>query len=94
MVIQYEINKQTLYGVYGHLRASSMKELGEKVFKGEQIAVLGTGYSKETDGERKHLHFGLSNINTIKGYATNIEELNRSWIDPLTFYKNQEAIAF
>lgn len=49
MVIKYEIKGKTLYGIYGHLKSSSMLKTGVQVKKGEQIGILGTGYSSETD---------------------------------------------
>ncbi|HEX3095694.1 MAG TPA: M23 family metallopeptidase [Patescibacteria group bacterium] len=62
------IDNQKVTVVYGHIRLSSAKvKAGQEVKAGDQIAVLGTGYSKETDGERKHLHLGI-----IKGQGTDI----------------------
>lgn len=87
MVIKHAISGKTLYAVYGHLRPSSMLKVGTKVIQGEQIAVLGTGYSQETDRERRHLHFGISKTNTILGYVASKSELEANWIDPLSFYK-------
>lgn len=87
MVIKHEISGKTLYAVYGHLKPSSMLQTGTQVKGGEQIGVLGTGYSSETDGERRHLHFGIAKINTIKGYTSNKSELEINWIDPLLLYK-------
>jgi len=85
LVIRHTIDGQIMYGVYGHLRADSMIKSGEVVTKGQQIAVLGTGYSQETDGERRHLHLGIAKNNTIKGYVNTKEELN-NWLDPLELY--------
>jgi hypothetical protein len=55
--------------------------------KGDPLALLGTGYSSETDGERRHLHFAvLSNDRVdIKGYVQSESDLS-GWIDPLTLF--------
>jgi len=86
MVLKTEINSVALYIVYGHLRPSSMLKKNTNVTKGEQIAVLGTRFSRETDGERRHLHFGVSRYNSILGYTQSTESLTTGWIDPLSFY--------
>lgn len=78
------INGQAVTVVYGHLRASSIKpSTGAELKAGDSLAVLGTGYSTETDGERKHLHLSIhigSGVN-IKGYVQNKSELS-GWMDP------------
>jgi murein DD-endopeptidase MepM/ murein hydrolase activator NlpD len=84
VVIKHQIDGQILYAIYGHLRQSSTLTTGTTVTRGEKIGVLGTGYSGETDGERRHLHFGLAKTNTIAGYVSSISALNATWIDPLT----------
>ncbi len=73
--------------LYGHIRPSSLPKVGQAVSKGQQLAVLGTGYSSETDGERRHLHFGVLSNNRIdvKGYVQNKSELS-GWIDPVSLY--------
>ena len=75
--------------VYGHVRLSSIaQKAGDTITVGQQFAVLGTGESVETDGERKHLHLGIHKgtaIN-IKGYVQTAAELS-GWIDPLTILR-------
>jgi murein DD-endopeptidase MepM/ murein hydrolase activator NlpD len=70
--------------IYGHLRLSSIiPSVGFALKPGDKIAVLGTGYSAETDGERKHLHFGI-HIGTainILGYVQKQSDLS-GWLDP------------
>lgn len=85
-VIIYEttINNETVTILYGHTRLSSAeKKVGDTVSKGEKLAVLGTGYSNETDGERKHLHFSIHKGSQIeyRGYVKNESEL-LNWINP------------
>ncbi len=73
--------------IYGHLRLSSIAlNVGDNVKAGEQIAVLGTGYSMETDGERKHLHFGIhkGTLINILGYVQKQSELN-GWLNAVKY---------
>lgn len=74
--------------LYGHIRPSSLPKVGTQVKKGDQLAVLGTGYSSEADGERRHLHFAVLSTNRldIKGYVQNKSQLS-GWIDPVSLYK-------
>jgi murein DD-endopeptidase MepM/ murein hydrolase activator NlpD len=69
--------------VYGHLRLSSVTPRNDQIITvGEKIGLLGTGYSKETDGERKHLHLSIhrgSSVN-IRGYVSTSAGL-KDWID-------------
>ncbi len=68
--------------LYGHIRPSSLPSVGQVVKKGDQIGLLGTGYSTETDGERRHLHFAILSDNRIdiKGYVQNQNQLS-GWVD-------------
>lgn len=71
--------------VYGHLKLDSIEaEVDDFVNKGNKIGILGDGYSKETDGERKHLHLGIHKGNTVNllGYVQDPDLLN-DWIDPV-----------
>ena len=95
VVVKHQFSDDaTLYGVYGHVSLESVKKnVSEPVFAGEMIAVLGESESDETDGERKHLHFGLvqSNEIDIRGYVAAAEELGK-WIDPLVFFEEKMAM--
>ncbi len=73
--------------IYGHIRPNTLPAVGLEVKKDQQLGVLGTGYTAETDGERHHLHFGIraDNIINILGYVQNQTELS-GWIDPVTLY--------
>jgi murein DD-endopeptidase MepM/ murein hydrolase activator NlpD len=83
------LDGQNVTLIYGHLRLSSITpNKGDALTAGQQIAVLGTGYSSETDGERKHLHFGIhkgTEIN-ILGYTQKRNDLD-GWIDPEQYLK-------
>ncbi len=62
------INGQSVTVIYGHVRLSSITaKVGDELKAGQQFAVLGTGFSSETDGERKHLHLGI-----VKGQSSDI----------------------
>jgi murein DD-endopeptidase MepM/ murein hydrolase activator NlpD len=79
------ISGQKVTVLYGHLRLSSINPaIGDEVKTGQQIAVLGTGYSAETDGERKHLHVSIHKgaFAVLSGYVQKQSEL-AAWIDPM-----------
>lgn len=84
-----DLNNEPITVIYGHLKLSSIgKKLGDDIVSGEELGVLGRGYSEETDGERKHLHLGIhrgEEIN-ILGYVAR-ENLLVNWIDPMLLFK-------
>lgn len=77
------LNNNPVTIIYGHLRLLSITpNVGDDLKAGQQIGVLGTGYSSETDGERKHLHFGIhkgTSVN-ILGYVQKQSDLS-GWLD-------------
>ncbi len=84
-----KINNADVTVIYGHLRLSSITpKVNENLKAGEQIAVLGTGYSTETDGERKHLHLGIHKGKSINilGYVQNKNDLG-NWINAVTLLR-------
>lgn len=84
LVQQCVVAGQTVTALYGHIRLASVKiKVGATLAAGTQFAVLGTGYSSETSGERKHLHFSLHKGTAInwKGYVSPKGAL-RDWLDP------------
>jgi murein DD-endopeptidase MepM/ murein hydrolase activator NlpD len=87
LIIKADIKGATHSVLYGHLRPASLPAVGTKFKKGDQMAVLGTGYSHETDGERRHLHFSVLSNDRIdlKGYVSNKSDLS-GWLDPLSLY--------
>lgn len=86
-LVEIEIDGAKHNILYGHIRQSSLPKVGTQIKKGDQLAVLGTGYSSETDGERRHLHFAVLSANRldIKGYVQNKSQLS-GWIDPVSLY--------
>jgi murein DD-endopeptidase MepM/ murein hydrolase activator NlpD len=69
--------------IYGHLNIASINiNVGQTLSAGDKIGNLGKGFSQQTDGERKHLHFGIhkgASIN-ILGYVQNQAGLS-GWLD-------------
>jgi len=86
-ILKVDINGKPRSILYGHIRPSTLPTVGRSYTKGEAIAVLGTGYSSQTDGERRHLHFGVLSDSRldIRGYVQNKAELS-GWINPVTLY--------
>lgn len=87
IIISFQYQNKNYLALYGHLRLGSLVGLGTSVKRGEKIGVLGTGYTQETSGERKHLHFGIilgSTIN-LRGYVQTKTALS-GWVNPLLFY--------
>ena len=74
--------------IYGHLRLTSVQAtIGEDIAVGDIIGVLGTGQSRETHGERKHLHLGIHKGSTvdIRGYTASQSELV-DWFGPCQLF--------
>lgn len=86
-MLEITLDSTKLTVLYGHIRPSSLPKVGTSVTKGEHIGLLGAGYSSETDGERRHLHFAILSDNSlnIKGYVSNKSDLS-SWINPLKYF--------
>jgi murein DD-endopeptidase MepM/ murein hydrolase activator NlpD len=81
------LDAQAVTVVYGHLRLSSIgASVGDALQAGDTLGVLGTGYSEETDGERKHLHLGIHRGTAVDilGYVDSEQALGQ-WIDPCRF---------
>lgn len=81
-----ELGNQVYFLIYGHLAPDSLNGTGP-VEAGEQIGILGQGYSPETDGERKHLHLGIHKETLDwRGYVQTEAEL-AEWEDPVEFFR-------
>lgn len=86
--IKHQIDNETIHSIYGHIALSSAKvKAGDQVKAGQFLANLGKNNSEESDGERKHLHFGLyaGNENRINGYEPEAASVNK-WINPEDFF--------
>lgn len=86
-VLRFTYEGNQYLALYGHLDDTSLKPAGASVSRGEQIGSLGEGGSRETDRERKHLHFAVLKGNTVdmRGYVPDRNQLSR-WIDPQTLW--------
>jgi len=83
------LSGQNVTVIYGHLKLSSVTaKVGDKLTAGVKIGILGQAYSKDTGGERKHLHLGIHKGNSINilGYVPNKTAL-KDWLDVLQFLK-------
>lgn len=93
LVIRHSTNGKTVTCLYGHIRLTSVTvKAGESVAAGQKVAVLGTGFTSETDGERRHLHLSLHAGSAIdyRGYVQKKGELS-TWLDPVQFLRNSNA---
>lgn len=91
VVVNHFIGQPSIVrALYGHLDLGSVElEPGDFVQMGTFIGNLGNHESIETDGERKHLHFGIhpGGYESTLGYESRVENLDR-WINPTTFFEN------
>lgn len=91
MRIEHQIAGKTIQAIYGHLDLQQTTfKVGDHVTSGQQLAVLGEGKTRETDGERKHLHFGLYEglDSRINGYESSASRV-KNWINPQDFFMSQ-----
>lgn len=94
VAVKHFLGETELTGIYGHLRLwDANVKTGQKIPAGYLIGYLGADYSGETDGERKHLHFGLSRKKEvdIRGYVEGLRELKEDWINPSEFLRQLNA---
>lgn len=92
-IISHTINSKNYLSLYGHLAPSSLVNNGERVSKSQKIGILGEGFSSETDGERRHLHFAIIKGNDIdyRGYVQSEADLD-AWVNPIDFIKNNGEV--
>jgi murein DD-endopeptidase MepM/ murein hydrolase activator NlpD len=84
-----EIDGETVIVLYGHMHLERIEaETKQMLTRGQTVGILGKGYSKETDGVRKHLHLGIHKGTEIdiRGYVQETDEIDQ-WIDPLPLMK-------
>ncbi len=85
----------TYHALYGHLNIDSVTVVvGDSVVGGTQLGVLGDDQSDQTDGERKHLHFGIypySGTELYAGYVEDDADL-ANWVNPADFLRQLGAI--
>ncbi len=83
LVQSCERDGQAVTVLYGHLRLSSINlKIGDAISRGDAVGILGTGYSSETAGERKHLHLAVHAGSSVvlAGYVQQKSQLS-GWLD-------------
>ncbi|MEP7162832.1 MAG: M23 family metallopeptidase [Candidatus Moraniibacteriota bacterium] len=88
LVTSCTLSLKSVTVVYGHLALVSIPwRIGDTVTTGDILGNLGLGGSRETDGERKHLHLSIhkGEALNIRGYTSKKSELD-SWIDPCEYF--------
>lgn len=84
----------TYHALYGHLNLSSVSIIvGDTVNGGTQLGVLGDDQSEQTDGERKHLHFGIysyTGIELYAGYVADDTDL-MNWLNPADWLRSHNV---
>lgn len=91
--IKHQIDNQTIHSIYGHIALDSAQvNTGDRVKAGQFLANLGKNNSEESDGERKHLHFGLyaGDENRINGYESEASAVSK-WINPEDFFAQHQV---
>ncbi len=85
LVEQCMLNGEKVSMIYGHLALDSLPAKGAALVKGQKVAILGAAKSHDTDGNRKHLHFGIAKgwTSNYHGYAETKAEI-QEFIDPQT----------
>lgn len=88
LVLSCSLDDRPATIIYGHLDLKSVeKKVGDEIKTGEQLGLLGAGYSRETYGERKHLHLGVhkgSEVN-LTGYVKTEKSLE-NWLNPCDYF--------
>jgi len=93
-LILQKLEGDNLVALYGHLQQSGLPKLGSQVAAGSHLAFLGSAFSADTAGERKHLHFGIYRGvgSYYKGYETSVSALNLRWLNPSDYLLSQKAL--
>lgn len=91
VVAQHWFEGEPILALYGHLDMGSVAvSVGDSLSVGQELGVLGEGYTDETDGERKHLHFALIPGETVQlaGYVQSESALS-AWLNPVAFFEER-----
>lgn len=94
-IILQKLDEENRTALYGHVKISNLSfSVGDGVKKaGQRLTYLGDAFSKETSGERKHLHFGLyKGIGLyFKGHESSEKALREKWENPSLYLKERNA---
>lgn len=84
---QCSIGGEPVEVLYGHLLVDPLPKVGTRPSAGEQIGLLASAKSVESDQNRKHLHLSIHRGNTpeYRGYVQNPNELSE-YINPQTLF--------
>lgn len=95
VIVEFVDQTVTYHALYGHLNLASVTAaVGDAVIGGTQLGVLGDDQSEQTDGERKHLHFGLypyTGTEFYAGYVADDADLV-NWLNPADWLRNHSAV--
>lgn len=94
IVTRCTVRDEPVTVVYGHLSLETVLwRVGETLQIGERVGLLGAGGSRETDGERKHLHLGIhrGTVVNLRGYVNTKKEL-LDWLDPSFILKSGAGV--
>ncbi len=89
LVQSCKLDDEDVTVIYGHMKLDSITaKVGQTLEAGDTIGLLGDGFTKETDGRRKHLHFDIHKGSEldVHGYVATEDELV-NWIDPTEYLK-------
>ncbi len=95
-VILERLQGEERTALYGHVKISNLGiEIGDEIKPGQIITYLGDEFSKETSGERKHLHFGIYKGADLyfHGHESSQLVLLKKWEDPTEYLKTKGAIS-
>lgn len=91
VILEFTDSGTTYHALYGHLNLDSVSvPVGDTITAGAQLGVLGDDASAQTDGERKHLHFGLypfTGTELYAGYVANDIDLV-NWVNPADWLRD------
>lgn len=94
VVLEFVDQDITYHALYGHLNLTSVNvAVGDTVNSGIQLGVLGDDQSEQTDGERKHLHFGIypyTGTELYAGYAADDADLV-NWDNPADWLRDHKV---
>lgn len=83
LVQRCEIGGERVTILYGHLDTTDSPPEDTVLSTGQQIGILAPPYSKESDGNRKHLHLGIrrGEVSDFRGYVQDPKEM-ALFVDP------------
>lgn len=94
VILEFIDGNQTYHALYGHVDlATVIGVVDDAVAGGSLLGYLGDDASVATDGERKHLHFGIyayTGTELFAGYTATDHDLDW-WVNPSDFFREREA---